>query len=208
MKLKTYYNNIHNDKLSLFSHGVIDKTTDSKFIKIGSTLVGALTDATLALDTNVSTILYPTPADMAQRRRMRQAVRVELGRLAAQLNLNFPDNEEALRSSGLTMSATGSAHRRPIELPAPTDVELVDGSQPGYLCIKSKRPKGTIQNLIRASQDPGVPGEQGAHIFVGGGRERELGPFPSGAVVEAVWACLNSSTTEPVYCAPVRRRVQ
>ncbi|MDO7877511.1 hypothetical protein Q5H93_22420 [Hymenobacter sp. ASUV-10] len=207
MKLNTTYNGVRNDKLSLYAHSVIDKTTGSKFIKTGDTLVGPLTDATLALDTNVSTILYPTPAETAQRRRLRLAVRVELGRLAAQLNLSFPNNEEALRSSGLTLGAN-VAHRRPVELPAPTDVELVDGSQPGYLCVKGKRAKGALQNLIRASHDPAVPAEHSATIFVGGGREREIGPFPSGAVVEVVWACLNSSTTEPMYCAPVRRRVQ
>jgi len=207
MKVLINFDHIQNDKLSPFAHSVIDKTTGSTFIKNGGTLVAALTDATLALDTNVNTILYPDPAQNAQRRRLRQAVRVELGRLGAQLNLDYPNNEEALRSSGLPLGSRG-AHRRPVELPAPTDVELVDGSQPGYLCIKGKRPKGAVQNLIRASHDPAVPAEQSAVIFVGGGREREIGPFPSGTLVEVVWACLNGSTTEPVYCAPVRRRVQ
>lgn len=206
-KLNTNYNHIRNEVLSAYTHSAVDKTTTSTFIKDGLGLTGSITSAVQKLDTNVTTILYPTPAQNAERRALRKTVRVELGRLATQLNLDYPNDEAALRSSGLDMAANSGQGRRPLELGPPTEVELVDGSQPNYLYVRGKRPHGALQNLIRTSIDSAVPAEEGK-VHVGGGREREIGPFPSGALVELVWACLSSSTTEPVYCAPVRRRVQ
>ena len=208
MKLNTNYDDVKNDALSLFGHGVVEKTTTSPFIANGADLAQPLATALKKLDDDVTAVIYPTPAQTVQRDAFRKAVRTELGRLAAQLNLDYPGNEAALLSSGLTMGQPGGAHsRKPGELDPPTEVELFDGSRPGYLLVRGKRPAGAVQNIIRASFDPAVPAEEG-QLFVGGGRECEIGPFPPGAVVEVVWACLTGSTTVLNYCAPVSRRVQ
>lgn len=208
MKLITNFDDLKNEVVVGFGHEVVQKTNSSSYLKNGSTLTGPLNEALTTLDKNISTILYPTPADTVERDGLRKAVKTELSRLALQLNLDYSADESALISSGLPLAAPGGAHaRKPGELDPPTDLELLDGSTSGCLLVRSKRPTGTVQNLIRASYDPAVPAEAGT-VFVGGGREREIGPFPSGAVVSVVWACLTSASTAPNFSAPVSRRVQ
>ena len=208
MKLNISYEDIKNDGLSLFGHGVVEKTSTSTFIANGAELAKPLAVALKTLDADVTAVVYPTPAQTAQRDTFRKAVRTELGRLAGQLNLDYAGNEAALLSSGLTMGNPGGAHaRKSGELDPPTDIELLDGTAPGCLLIRGKRPTGAVQNIIRASADPAVPAEHG-QLFVGGGREREIGPFPSGSVVAVVWACLTSSGMSCNFSASVSRRVQ
>lgn len=208
MKLNISYEDIKNDALALFGHGVVEKTSTSTFIANGAGLAKPLATVLKMLDDDVMTVVYPTPAQTAQRDLFRKAVRTEVGRLAGQLNLDYPGNEAALLSSGLTMGQPGGNHARKAgELDPPTDIELLDGSAPGCLLIRGKRPTGAVQNIIRASHEAGVPAEEGA-LFVGGGKEREFGPFPSGAVVTVVWACVTAASTTLNFSAPVSRRVQ
>ncbi len=208
MKLNTNYDDVKNDALSLFGHSVVEKTSTSTFLVKGIDLAKPLVTALQLLDDDVTTVVYPTPAQTVQRDSYRKAVRTELGRLATHLNLDYPDNEAALLSSGLTMGQPSGAHaRKPGELAPPTEVELFDGTLPGWLRVRGKRPTGAVQNTVRASGNPAVPPEEGT-LFVGGGHEFEIGPFEPGAVVVVVWACLAGSTTTLNYCAPVSRRVQ
>ena len=54
MKLNTNYDNVNNDALSLFGHGVVEKTATSTFITDGATLVKLLANALKTLATATS----------------------------------------------------------------------------------------------------------------------------------------------------------
>lgn len=208
-KLIEDYGTLINDAVSLLAHSVVRQTTTSPFIANGGSLLQALETAVAALDANVATIDYPTPAQTANRDKLRTAVVAELGRLAKRLNLDYQGNEAALLSSGLTLAAaTGSGAARSLApVAVPMEFELVDGGQPGCVLLKLSRPTGTIQNLIRYTTDEKLP-EDNWCVAVGGGRERELGPFDSGTRVFVKAAALAGSTTAPQYSGVKSRIVQ
>jgi hypothetical protein len=208
-KLIEDYNTLSYDAVSLFAHSAIRQTTSSAFIANGGSLLPSLQAAVAALDADVATIDYPTPAQTANRDRLRTAVTAELGRLAKRLNLDYQGQEAALLSSGLTLAAsTGSAAARSLApVAVPMEFELTDGGQPGSLLLKLSRPTGTIQNLIRYTTDEKLP-EDNWCVAVGGGRERELGPFDSGTRVFVKAAALAGSTTSPQYSGVKSRIVQ
>jgi hypothetical protein len=183
-KLIEDYSILVNDAVSLFAHSAIRQTTTSSFIANGGSLLQALEVAVAALDANVATIDHPTPAQTANRDLLRTAVTAELGRLAKRLNLDYLGQEPALLSSGLTLVAatTANAARTLAPVAVPMEFDLLDGGQPGCVLLKLSRPTGTIQNLIRYSTDEKLP-EDNWCVAVGGGRERELGPFDSGTKV-------------------------
>jgi hypothetical protein len=85
--------------------------------------------------------------------------------------------------------------------------ELLDSGQPGCLLLRLARPTGTVQNLIRYTTDDKLP-EDNWCVAVGGGRERELGPFDSGTKVFVKAAALMGSTTAPQYSGIKSRIVQ
>jgi len=208
-KLIEDYRLLYNDAVSPFAHSAIRQTTTSQFIANGGALLQALDAAVAALDANVAAIDHPTPAQTANRDLLRTAVIAELGRLAKRLNLDYQGNEPALLSSGLTLAAasTASAARTLAPVAVPMEFELVDGGQPGCVLLKLSRPTGTIQNLIRYSTDEKLP-EDNWCVAVGGGRERELGPFDSGTKVFVKAAALAGSTTAPQYSGVKSRIVQ
>ena len=75
------------------------------------------------------------------------------------------------------------------------------------LLLRFSRPPGTIQNLTRFSTDAHLD-ERNWEVAVGGGREREIGPFASGTRVSVKAASLTGSTTDPQYSAVKNRLVQ
>ncbi|GAB3874346.1 hypothetical protein GCM10028824_27450 [Hymenobacter segetis] len=209
-KLIEDYTYLLYDAVSPFAYAVARQTKGSPFISDGVDLTKALNDAVTALDTNVAATDHPTPAQTAQRDLLRGIVITELGRLAKRLNLDYPADEPALLSSGLVLAdASGTAARTltASATDAVMDLELLDGTQPGCLLLRLKRPTGTLQNLIRYSTDLKLPEEQWL-VAVGGGRERQLGPFESGTKVAVKVAALIGSTTEPQYSAVKSRIVQ
>lgn len=208
-KLIEDYNTIPYDSVSLFAHSAIRQTTSSAFIANGGSLLPALQAAVAALDADVATLDYPTPAQTAHRDRLRTTVTAELGHLAKRLNLDYQGQEAALLSSGLTLvAATGSGTARSLApVAVPMKFELTDGGQPGCVLLKLSRPTGTIQNLIRYSTDEKLP-EDNWCVAVGGGRERELGPFDSGTRFYVKAAALAGSTTSPQYSGVKSRIVQ
>ncbi|RZK14034.1 MAG: hypothetical protein EOO56_25790 [Hymenobacter sp.] len=203
------YRYLSYDAVSPFAHSAIRQTTASTFLTNGASLVTALTAAVDALDVDVAAIDYPTPAQTANRDLLRTTVTAELGRLAKRLNLDYQGDEPALLSSGLSLvaSAVASTARSLAPVPALMDFELLDGAQPGCLLLKLSRPTGTIQNLIRYATDATLA-EDNWCVAVGGGRERELGPFDSGTKVFVKAAALAGSTTSPQYSAVKSRIVQ
>lgn len=208
-KLIEDYSYLLVDAVSPFAHSVARQTAASPFISGGPALAQALSNAVDALDANVATIDYPTPAQTANRDLLRTAVTTELGRLAKRLNLDYVGEEPALLSSGLTLAATGgnvAARTQDLNLEL-IDFDLFDGTQPGCLLLKLKRPTGTIQNLIRYTSAEDLDEEQWP-VAVGGGRERQLGPFKSGTRVWVKAAALLGSTTDPQYSAVKTRIVQ
>ncbi|GAB3582075.1 hypothetical protein [Hymenobacter daeguensis] len=209
-KLLEDYTYLLYDTVSPFAHAAVRQTTASPFIATGAELVKALSAAVMALDAAVAVTDHPSPAQTAQRDQLRTATTTELGRLAKRLNLDYPGNEPALLSSGLTLADGAGTAARSLATTA-TDVvmdfDLLDGTQPGCLLLKLKRPTGTLQNLIRYSFDAKFPEEQWL-VAVGGGRERQLGPFESGTKVFVKAAALVGSTTEPQYSAVKSRIVQ
>lgn len=209
-KLLEDYTYLLNDAVSPFARSVARQVLASTYIANGPALVAALEGAVATLDASVAANDHPTPADTAQRDQLRTAVFTELGRVAKRLNLDYPGNEPALLSSGLVLADNGnSSHSGGAVGPADAvmEFELLDGSQPGCLLLKLKRPTGTIQNLIRYATSTAVPEEQWL-VAVGGGRERQLGPFESGTKVFVKVAALAGSTTEPQYAAVKSRIVQ
>jgi len=208
-KLIETYATLANDTVSPFAHSAIRQTTSSPFIKQGDTLVMPLTSAVAALDADVAALDHPTPAQTANRDLLRTTVTTELSRLAKRLNLDYLGDEPALLSSGLTLmaAATVSATRTLAPVAVPMEFELLDGGQPGCVLLKLSRPTGTIQNLIRYSTDEKLP-EDNWCVAVGGGRERELGPFDSGTKVFVKAAALAGSTTAPQYSGVKSRIVQ
>lgn len=209
-KLIEDYNYLAYDAVSPFAQSVIRQTTTSPFIGDGANRIKALAAAAAAYDADVAAVDHPTPAQTANRDRLRTAVLTELGRMAKRLNLDFSGDEVALLSSGLTMaSATavgGAAH--PLSATETLmDFDVVDDAQSGYLLLRFRRPTGTIQNLVRYSHDEKLP-EDCWPVAVGGGRERQLGPFPSGTRVQVKAAALTASTTEPMYSGVKARIVQ
>lgn len=208
-KLIETYVKLTYDVISSFAHSVVRQTTSSTFIKDGGILSRDLTVAVQALDADVSAIDYPTPAQTSHRDQLRTATTTELGRLAKRLNLDYPANEPALLSSGLTLAATTtvSALRTLAPDTATPVLDLVDGGQPGSLLLRLSRPAGTIQNLIRYTTDDTLP-ETSWLVAVGGGRERELGPFDPGTRVFVKAAALATSTLTPHYSDVKSRIVQ
>ena len=194
---------------SPFAHSVIRQTTTSAFIAQGEELVKTLAKGVAALDADVAATDHPSPAQTAQRDLLRMAVITELGRLAKRLNLDFAADEPALLSSGLMLAAVSGAGaaRTPAPDAALMEYELTDGSMPGCLLLKLSRPNGTVQNLIRYATDS-LLDEHNWAVAVGGGREREIGPFASGTKVFVKAAALTGSTTEPQYSAVKSRIVQ
>ena len=208
-KLIEDYSYLLVDSLSPFAHSVLRQTTASPFIASGAALAQPLTAAVDALDANVAAIDYPTPAQTANRDQLRLAVTTELGRLAKRLNLDYTGQEPALLSSGLPlMATTGATPARPLDMETDLmDFDLLDGTQPGCLLLKLKRPPGTIQNLIRYTIAETLDEDQWS-VAVGGGRERQLGPFKSGTRVWVKVAALQGATTDPQYAGVKTRIVQ
>jgi hypothetical protein len=205
-KLLEDYTYLVHDAVSPFARSVTRQVLASTYIANGPVLVTALEGAVATLDAND----HPTPADTAQRDLLRVGVFNELGRVAKRLNLDYLGNEPALLSSGLVLAENGSGSRpgtAPGLADAVMEFELLDGSQPGCLLLRLKRPTGTIQNLIRYAAEAGLAEEQWL-VAVGGGRERQLGPFESGTRVFVKAAALAGSTTEPQYSAVKSRIVQ
>lgn len=198
------------DAVSPFAHSVVRQTSTSTFIKSGPNLVTLLVAALTMYDEDVAAFDHLAPAQTAYRDGLRTAVITQLNRLAKLLNLDYPGNEAALLSSGLTlMEHTGnSATGRPIAVETSImDFDLLDASQPGCVVVKLKRPTGTIQNLLRYTTDPQLAEEHWL-VAVGGGRERQLGPFPSGTKVLVKAAALAGSTVDPQYSGVKSRIVQ
>ena len=207
-KLIEDFGKLANDAVSPTAHSVSRQTTASTFIVDGKKLVADLDKSVADYDADVAAVDYPNPAQTARRDELRTAVVTQLNRLAKRLNLDYSGNEVALLSSGLTMAnGSGTAARSNHDLPAPTDVELVDSPTEGCLYLHGKRPAGAVQNLARYTTDKALP-EENWLVAVGGGREMELGPFASGTKVWAKLASLTGSTSSPVYSAVVSRIVQ
>ena len=207
-KLLEDHSQLTNDAVSPTAHGVSRQTTASTFLTDGKKLVAVLDQSVAAYDADVAAVDHPSPAQTAHRDELRAAVVTQLGRLAKRLNLDYPGDEAALLSSGLPLAnATGTAARAGHELPAPTDVELVDSPNAGCLYLHGKRAAGAVQNLARYTTDHALPEEHWL-VAVGGGREMELGPFAGGTKVWAKLASLTGSTSSPVYSAVVSRIVQ
>ena len=208
-KLLEDYGKLSYDAVSPFAHSAVRQTSTSAFIAKGADLLKDLVLALAVLYVDVAATDHPTPAQTAQRDLLRTATVTELGRLAKRLNLDYPADEPALLSSGLTLAAaSGTAPARLLAATAPAmEIELTDGAQPGYLLVKLARPTGTIQNLIRYSLDAKLPEDHWC-VAVGGGRERQLGPFESGTRISVKAAGLTGSTTEPQYSVTLSRIVQ
>lgn len=209
-KLIEDYNYLGYDAVAPFAQSVIRQLTTSPFIGDGADRVKILAAAATAYDADVAAVDHPTPAQTANRDLLRLAVITGLGRVGKRLNLDYPGDEVALLSSGLLMaSTTGSTStaRNPAATETLMDFDVVDDAQSGYLLVKFRRPTGTIQNLVRYSFDEKLP-EECWPVAVGGGRERQLGPFPSGTRVQVKAAALTASTTEPMYSGVKARIVQ
>jgi hypothetical protein len=208
-KLIETYNKLTTEAISPFAHSVVRQTTSSPFIKDGGILTRDLTVAVQALDADTAAIDYPTPAQTAHRDQLRAATTTELSRLAKRLNLDYTANEPALLSSGLSLAvlSPSSAARALVPDAALLGFELLDSGQPGCLLLRLARPTGTVQNLIRYTTDDKLP-EDNWCVAVGGGRERELGPFDSGTKVFVKAAALMGSTTAPQYSGIKSRIVQ
>lgn len=208
-KLIEDYHRLQYDEVSPLAHSVVRQTETSSFLTNGKALTERLAEAVADLDADVKATDHPTPAQTARRDELRNVVLRELGRLAKRLNLDYPANEPALLSSGLTLvesSSAGTAQKQPLSQ-AIMNIELVDGSQSGCVLVKLARPTGTVQNLLRYSTDSKLPEEHWL-VATGGGRERQLGPFESGTKVFVKAAALMGSTTEPQYSTVKARIVQ
>jgi hypothetical protein len=208
-KLIETYTRLTKDAVSPFTHSVIRQTSSSAFIKDGAVLSRDLTVAVQALDADVAAIDYPTPAQTSRRDQLRAATTAELSRLARRLNLDYEANQPALLSSGLTLGATNTASALRTLVPdtVPVVFDLLDGGQPGSLLLKLARPTGTIQNLIRYTTNDTLP-EDNWCVAVGGGREREIGPFEPGTRVFVKAAALATATVSPLYSDVKSRIVQ
>ena len=136
-KLIEDYSALSYDAVSPFAHGVIRQTTASTFLTKGADLVKPLAAAVALLDADVAATDHPTPAQTAQRDLLRTATATELNRLAKRLNLDYPADEPALLSAGLSLAAASSTGAAPsLASPATVmDFELLDGSKPGYLLL-------------------------------------------------------------------------
>ncbi|UOQ72453.1 hypothetical protein [Hymenobacter cellulosilyticus] len=118
-KLIEDYNRLSYDAVSPLAHSVVRQTEASLFVADGRSLTKALATAVAALDADVAATDYPTPAQTAHRDELRTTVLRELGRLAKRLNLDYPANEPALLSSGLTLAENGSTGGLTQKQPAP-----------------------------------------------------------------------------------------
>lgn len=206
-KLIENYGQLPYDTVSPLAHTVIAATTGSQFLTKGAELVKPLAAALTFYAADVNAVPNPTPAETVHRDQLRTAVTTELARLGKRLNLDYPADEAALLSSGLTMAAMSGTAAPQSLAAAAMNFELLDAAKPGHLLLKLTRPTGTIQNLIRYATDPHLD-EKNWEVAVGGGREREIGPFASGTCVSAKVAGLTGSTTDPQYSAVQSRLVQ
>jgi hypothetical protein len=88
-----------------------------------------------------SSIQHPTPTQTAELAQLRTALNHSLTAVALMANALYPDDEAALLSTGLRL---GKLPERHTTLEAPTKFQLVDGTQPGTLCAKAKRPPHAV----------------------------------------------------------------
>ena len=206
-KLIENYEYLLNDAVSPMAHSVITQTTASTLITNSSLLTEGLKTSVGAYDNFVNVLGFPSPADTAMANNLRNDVKTQLGRLAKQLNLDYPGKEAALKSSGLPLANPNTAPRPDGDGQFNPVITLSDGTTPGCLLVTFEGFGGSVQKISRYNPGLPLPPEHWP-VAMGGGRSREIGPFPKGMDVQVMSAPLTGSTTDPIYSPVVSRIVQ
>lgn len=195
------------EKISSFAHDVVRDTTNSEFIKEGSKTVAPLLVSVATLDKFETDHVNPDAGQRAFRDELRLDVINELSRTAKTLNLAYPGNGPALISSGLTLADRSGAGSKAGSA-RPTTIEITDSKKPGILTINYlTKPLRSVQTINRVTIDQNLP-EENWPLVLGGGRTRDVGPFPKGTLVGIKAAGVLGSTTEPEYSEAVWHYVQ
>ena len=206
-KLIENYARVTVDAIPLFARAVVRDTTGSEFIKDGAKLVADLLAAADALEKFEADHANPDAGQRAFRDELRRAVLTELNRAAKRLNLDYPGNEPALLSSGLTLADRPGAAAR-VGNTRGTTIEILDSKQPGVLTIRYlTKPLKSTHVINRVTTDDKLP-EENWPLVLGGARTRDIGPFPKGTLVGIKAAGVLGSTTEPEYSDVVWHYVQ
>ncbi len=206
-KLIENYSRVPVEKISPFAHDVVRDTTNSEFITDGAKTVATLLVSVAALDKFEQDHANPDGGQRARRDELRLDVINELGRAAKTLNLDYPGNSPALISSGLTLADRTGGSNKPGSN-RPTTIEILDSKKPGFLTIHFlTKPLKSVQTINLVTIDEHLPEEQWK-LYLGGGRTRDIGPFPKGTLVGIKSAGVLTSTTEPEYSDVVWHYVQ
>ena len=121
---------------------------------------GPFTDviqAALAPYQVAAAIMHPTPTQTAELAQRRLTLNQTLAGMAGLANGQYPDDEAALLSTGLTLSKERERHTT---LDVPGKFQLVDGPQPGTLCAKAKRVPHSVALKYLYTLDPTLPDSQ------------------------------------------------
>ncbi len=149
-------------------------------------------------------VLHPTPTQTAELAQLRIALNQALGAVANMANAQYPDDEAALLSTGLTLS---KAPERRTTLEAPSKFQLVDGPQAGTLCAKAKRPPHAVAMKYLYTLDAALPDIEWYTVVVRDG-DALLSQCKSADRVYCKVAAVGGDTDQQPYTDVLSRLVQ
>jgi hypothetical protein len=149
-------------------------------------------------------ILHPTPTQTAELAQLRLSLNQALAAVAIMANAQYPDDEAALLSSGLTLSKAPERHTT---LEAPARFQLVDGPQAGTLCAKAKRPPHAVAMKYLYTLTPTDPDIEWYTVVVRDG-DALLSQCKSADRVYCKVAAVGGDTDQQPYTDVLSRLVQ
>ncbi|MDO7874146.1 hypothetical protein Q5H93_05330 [Hymenobacter sp. ASUV-10] len=205
-KLNTSFDKLPADQVSPRAHKAVTSFTSNEYFPTGPTMVNDLGRAVESYDVHVAEHAFLTPSLTEERDLLRQAVRVQMGLLAAECNRQQPGNLAALLSTSLDLAAEPKARQTPAAI---TNFVLLDGTQAGSISSRVGRPANTTLFLARFTIDPTLD-EKHWEVCFGSSIEQLFAGLPSGAQLRVKIAALNgaSNTSNALWTPVLVRRVQ
>jgi len=191
LKVLTDYSHLRVAQYSGFAHGVVGSLTTSTYITAGKAWAQPVLDAVTALDDFTEANPHMNTLLTAELQVLRETLLAALSKSASSVNQDFAGNEAALRSSGFELAAEPQRRTTPL---AAGLCEIVDGLSSGSMCIRLKRPTGTMNIKWYYTTDPTLPLSQWTEWLELTDELTVTGLTP-GTRLHAKAACINSAST-------------
>jgi hypothetical protein len=176
---------------SKFAHDVITSLSSNTYFPNGSILAQPIVLAVNTVDTFVTNHPQMDPTFTAELEVLRENLLKALSDAAGEVNRLQAGNEAALLSSGFELTKAPKKRTPPL---AAGKCEIVDGTTSGSMCIRLKRPTGTMNIKWYYTTDPTLPLSQWTeHLELTD--ELTITGLTPGTRLYAKVACLNSAST-------------